>query len=366
MKKIFKTLSKDRGDGPMTTPSPPPSQAGPSEGAACDATDVARSFDLGLGRGIDATNPKPWLNKTSFQVRRVVYDELIGTEEGGALNQYTNQIKSSTTLQKSMLSAITQSKSPVRVDVDGEIARSLTATPKSVGQKVVNRTISYREDCAPETPRSASGGRDTFDDFEDRLWKWICEQLEFPVSGPAATVLESFDKHVNGSSDPAEQRAKVIDACRAFVHVFRATHFVTAIELGAAEYIVEFPSGGDENQDAADFAEQNPGATLSRRNSRRGSVKRPITRERSSSVKSDNQPQADPRQKKRIGIINADDETVTRRSQGEAVLAVKMQPVSRLIKQPFLKLALQLAMVQFIEEHIDKEGQLTLFVLSSI
>ena len=341
----------------MATPSPPP--PGPSEGAACDATDVARSFDLGLGRGIDATNPKPWLNKTSFQVRRVVYDELIGTEEGGALNQYANQIKSSTTLQKSMLSAITQSKSPVRVDVDGEIARSLTATPKSVGQKVVNRTISYREDCAPETPRSASGGRDTSDDFEDRLWKWICEQLEFPVSEPdACTVLESFDKHVNGSSDPAEQRAKVIDACRAFVHVFRATHFVTAIELGAAEYIVEFPSGGDEYQDA-DFAEQNPVATLSRRNNRRGSVKKPIARERSSSVKSDNQPQADPQQKKRIGIINADDGTVTRRSQGEAVLAVKMQPVSRLIKQPFLKLALQLAMVQFIEEHIDKEGQLT-------
>ena len=358
MKKIFKTLSKERGAyGPMTAPSPPP-----PEPSACDATDIARSFDLGLGRGIDATNPKPWLNKTSFQVRRVVYDDLIGTEEGGALNQYTNQIKSSTTLQKSMLSAITQSKSPVRVDVDGEIARSLTATPKSVGQKVVNRTISYREDCAPETPRSASGGRDTFDDFEDRLWKWICEQLEFPVSGPNATVLESFDKHVNGSSDPAEQRAKVIDACRAFVHVFRATHFVTAIELGAAEYMVEFPSGGDEYQDA-DFAEQNPVATLSRRNNRRGSVKKPIARERSSSVKSDDQPQADPPQKKRIGIINADAGTVIRRSQEEAVLAVKMQPVSRLIKQPFLKLALQLAMVQFIEEHIDKEGQLTLFII---
>ena len=124
--------------------------------------------------------------------------------------------------------------------------------------------------------------------------------------------------------------------------------------------MVEFPSGGDEYQDA-DFAEQNPVATLSRRNNRRGSVKKPIGRERSSSVKSDNQPQADPPQKKRIGIINADDGTVTRRSQGEAVLAVKMQPVSRLIKQPFLKLALQLAMVQFIEEHIDKEGQLTLF-----
>ena len=60
--------------------------------------------------------------------------------------------------------------------------------------------------------------------------------------------------------------------------------------------------------------------------------------------------------KLRIGVIN-DDGTVTRRSHGEAVIAVSIQPVSRLIKQPFLKLALQLAMVNFIEEHIDKEGK---------
>ena len=343
MKKFFR--NQHSADPPLSPPHHGPVSP---EGAACDENDVGRCLDLGLGRGIDATNPKPWLNKTSFQVRRVVYDELIGTEEGGALNQYTNQVKSSVTLQKSMLSAVTQSKSPVKVEVDGEITRSLTAITKSFGRKVVNRTISYREDCAPKTGRgeTVSDG-----DFEARLWKWICEQVEFSVADPKHSVLESFDKLVNQAPNSAEQRAKVIEACRAFVHVFRATHYVTAIELGAAEYAVEVHADSED----PDAAEQNSSGTLSRRNSRRGSgstkgnrYKEP--RESSSSAMSSFVTA------KRIGIMN-DDGTVTRRSHGEAVVAVKIQPVSRLIKQPFLKLALQLAMVNFIEEHIDKEGQ---------
>ena len=350
MKKLFKAAQHHP---TRNSPSPPPRERSP-EGAACDESDVGRCLDLGLGRGIDATNPKPWLNKTSFQVRRVVYDELIGTEEGGALNQYTNHVKSSVTLQKSMLSAVTQSKSPVRVDVDGEIARCLTAMPKTVGRKVVNRTISYREDCAPETARG-----DTVSDggFEARLWKWICERVEFPVADPKHSVLESFDKLVNQATDPAEQREKVIEACRAFVHVFRATHYVTAIELGAAEYTVEFPVDSEEH----DTAEQNASATAGRRNSlRRGSKGRhSISKEPRESTQPGNSAVSSivtAKFEKRIGIINEDD-TVTRRSHGEAVIGVKIQPVSRLIKQPFLKLALQLAMVNFIEEHIDKEGQ---------
>lgn len=305
---------------------------------ACERTEVAHIVDLGLGRGIDATNPRPWQNKTSFQVRRVVYEELIGTEEGGAVNEYTNQIRSSATLQKSMLLAITQSKAPVRVEVAGEKARSPKVALKSVGKRVVTRTISYRENCAPEIRlRSADPSTQAAQDsFEERLWKWICDKTEFQVLGPDVTVLDSFDQLVNKAENPAEQREKVIEACREFVNVFRATHYVTAIELGAAEYTVEYPP-----PESSDDAEQ--------KNKRR----------KKKSKNQDNDPSetgdAGKLNKKKIGIIN-DDGTVTRRSHGEVVLAVKIQPVSRLIEQPFLKLALQLAMVQFIEEYVDKEG----------
>ena len=53
----------------------------------------------------------------------------------------------------------------------------------------------------------------------------------------------------------------MIEACRAFVHVFRATHYVTAIELGAAEYTVEVPADSEE----PDTAEQNSSGSLKRR-----------------------------------------------------------------------------------------------------
>ena len=297
------------------TPSPSPPEP-LAEGVACSETDVARILDLCLGRGIDATNPKPWLNKTSYQVLPVVYEELIGTEEGGALNHYTSQIQSSIALQKSMMSAINKSKAPVRVGVDGERARSLMLTPKLVGQRVITRTISYREESL-ETPQNS---------FEVKLWKFLCERLEFPAAEPDFSVSKSFDKIINQASDSAERRKKVIDACYAFVHDFQATHFVTAIELGAAEYTVEFPDDETEQTDTA------------------------------IDVSTDNPAEPSVLYKKRIGVIN-DDRTVTRRSHGEAVIAVKMHPVSRLIKQPFLKLALQLAMVQFIEEHTDREGK---------
>ena len=34
--------------------------------------------DLGLGRGVDATNPTPWLNKRPLQIREVTYSDIIG------------------------------------------------------------------------------------------------------------------------------------------------------------------------------------------------------------------------------------------------------------------------------------------------
>ena len=38
--------------------------------------------DRGLGRGVDATNHTPWLNKRALQIRKVVFEDIIGTEEG--------------------------------------------------------------------------------------------------------------------------------------------------------------------------------------------------------------------------------------------------------------------------------------------
>ena len=41
------------------------------EDTASEYADTDRIMYLGLGRGVDATDPTPWQNKTAFQVRPV-------------------------------------------------------------------------------------------------------------------------------------------------------------------------------------------------------------------------------------------------------------------------------------------------------
>ena len=59
-----------------------------------DEKNIQRIIDLGLGRGVDATDPTPWRNKTSFQVRTVTTDNIIGTEEGGCVQSYEKEVTS--------------------------------------------------------------------------------------------------------------------------------------------------------------------------------------------------------------------------------------------------------------------------------
>ena len=54
--------------------------------------EMGRIIDMGLGRGVDATDASPWVSKSSYQVRRVTLDSVIGTEEGGALHSYEQEI----------------------------------------------------------------------------------------------------------------------------------------------------------------------------------------------------------------------------------------------------------------------------------
>lgn len=338
---------------PTPTPraaTPPPADASAAVSPACEPGDVPRIIDLGLGRGLDATNSTPWLNKTSFQVRRVCYDELVGTDEGGALQSYANEINSVSTQQVKMKSSVTVPQSPVTIGVDAEMSRSSTSSRRSVGKKVINRTISYREDM-DDLPLKATGDStkevaelmlskphqgSVMPPFEERLAMWICKTLPKPCdkTGPAALdhLTDVIDKGT------PEDRAKIIDGCREFVSHFRITHYVSAIELGAAEYIVM----SSQQFQTKVSVEGKLGVDKIASNS----VSSEITSKRTN--KSSNT--------RKIGCINPDG-TVTRRTYGEAVVGVKMQPVSRLVNKKFLQLSLQLALVEFIEDQTDNIGE---------
>ena len=350
---------------PSRAPTPPPTPkaatpppATPAVTApACEPGDVPRIVDLGLGRGLDATNPTPWLNKTSFQVRRVCFDELVGTEEGGALQSYVNEINSVSMQQVKMKSSVTVPQSPVTIGVDAEMSRSSTSSRRSVGKKVINRTISYREDMDDLPAPSEETAKDAevkvslrtipqhhasiMPPFQDRLTSWICKRFKKPASDhDDATAMEQITEIVQKGTP--EERAQILDACREFIAHFRITHYVSAIELGAAEYVVM-----SNQQFQTRVAVE---GKLGVDNIASNSVSTAITSKRSKKMTST----------KKIGSINTDG-TVNRRSYGEAVVGVKMQPVTRLINDRFLELAMQLALVEFIEDQTDNMGECVSF-----
>ena len=75
-----------------TTTTKPKTTASVTACAVLTEKEMGRMIDMGLGRGVDATDASPWVSKSSFQVRDVTFDSVIGTEEGGALQSYEREI----------------------------------------------------------------------------------------------------------------------------------------------------------------------------------------------------------------------------------------------------------------------------------
>lgn len=336
--------------------------------------EIYRYIDLGLGRGLDGTDPTPWLNKSSFQVRRVTYDNILGTEEGGAVQSYEREISSVHTQQTKIKSSIVVPKSPMTIGTDAELSRSVHTSRRAIGRKVINRTISFRDnfDDIPFGDEALHDGpADTNSDqgvnyqimwtFEQRLAHWILEKLKHSwKNGTSSSVaLEESQPQValilpSDSSDsnkcPLKDILFVIEqnhddnlkliakACDEFVTHFRITHYVKAIELGATEYRVLTE---DEYQTAVSLAgtfgiEKLANLVVSQDYSSK-------RKRRASDLK-------------RIGIITKD-ERVDRGSYGEAVVNVAISSITTLVKTSFLHASIERALVSFVESQSDRSGK---------
>ena len=232
--------------------------------------EMGRVIDLGLGRGVDATDVKPWANKSSFQVRPVYFENVVGTEEGGALQSYEREISSVYAQQANLKSSIAVPQSPVTVGVDAELSRSVSNSRRAIGRKVTNRTISFKAELediplSEEAIRGPVYVRDTVEEvdmasegeqvgdlytyttFEERLSKWILEQVLHDGKDRDVAVTENVEEtlkrpleslnHFLKDADH-QKRKRMKHCCRGFVYHFRITHYVNSIVLGAAEYRV--------------------------------------------------------------------------------------------------------------------------------
>ncbi len=336
--------------------------------------ELSRISELGLGRGVDATDPSPWSSKSSFQVRYVTLDGIITTNEGGALQMYEREIESLTTVQTSLKASISApTHAPIDLHLEGEFSRSISSTRKAIGKQVINRTISFRADFndvpqdAPKDSQDTNTGsviRDLYTrgnstlpvahyTFEQRLAEWIMDR----VVQRRESDLDSAQTQIGGDDTDAAQllkikgvepmkdlahflktankegRESIFDDCVSFVRHFRITHYVSAIQLGASqyrvlsenEYYMKINTEGAFGFDAV--AKLLSSATYTKKTTFKASDTRQVGE-----------------------IIN---DKVKRGSDDEAVVGIKIQPIHSLVKLRYLHLALQQALEVYIEEQRD-------------
>lgn len=345
----------------------------PTSGPITDE-ELSQISELGLGRGVDATDPSPWSRKSSFQVRHVTSNGIITTNEGGALQTYEREIASLSTVQTSLKASISApTQAPVDLHLEGECNRSISSTRKAIGKQVINRTISFKADFndvpqdAPKDSQDMNTGsviRDIYTSgasalpvahftFEQRLAEWIMDRIvqrrecEYYDSahmqiGDDTDAVRMLDiKGVEPTKDLADflktastkVRESVFDDCISFIRHFRITHYVSAIQLGASqyrvlsenEYYMKISTEGTFGFDAV--AKLLSSATYTKKTTFKASETR------------------------KIGEIT--DDKVKRGSNDEAVVGIKIQPIHSLVKLRYLHLALQRALEVYVEEQRD-------------
>ena len=353
---------------------------------------VQRFSDLGLGRGVDAAKNKPWLQKSSFQVRNVTFDSIVGTEEGGAVEAYESTVMSVQTLQLSLKASISapSNAGPVKVGMDSEHSRTTSTTRRVVGRRVQNRTIAFKESFddvsyavlhkphaphhlpeAPHTPPIDTTEDDTSAQhfapiriparrlytFDERLCEWVLENMHSDHSNVCSEqyirlmksgvspshVFEDWFRSESATRRDSQLIKALRHYCDGFVSNFHITHYVSAIQLGAVEYRVM--------SEQEYYRSVSQSGSLGYSDIATGAAKGGYSRKRSSKST----------HVRCIGAIQGDTEnghfSVARGTYGEAVIEAEFKPVTTLIRNRHLRSTLQRAVTRYIEGKADASGE---------
>ena len=328
---------------------------------------IDNAVSFGLGRGIDATNKAPWINKSSFQVRRV-HNSVIETNEGGILMNYDHEVLSISEMENKFQSSINPPESPVTIHVEDEMDRCISGSRRLIGRRVVNRSISFQADIEVrytdgEIPRN---GRDSYlvphdpaevisntqfsgYNFEERVCQWLIQRIAHKCA------LANHRLDTRSEENPTDQLAKMLHTktvsriedeikvgCRDLVQGLRTTHYVTKIQLGATEYRVM--SDGEYHKKIAQ------GGAFGMDTLATVALDQNMKQTKKEAGKCS--------QVRKIGIIGEDNK-VTKGSQDEIVLVVEVQPITRLIRLPIVKAAINDALEKYMEGTPSSEGETT-------
>ena len=313
--------------------------------------------DLGLGRGIDATKPQPWQNKSSFQVREIHEGcaNIIGTEESGQSEYYEEDINSTITQQVNTKLTIKEPSKTLSIGIDAEGARSFVETRKSIGKRIRTRTVSFKTNYDVQPMYDDQPPSDV--SFEEQMSRWIIDRIESRArwtkeesnlppaanDGGKLTALERLKGYMTKVKLQSPEMLLILQFCYDFIEQLGITHYVHTVKLGAAQYKVlttedyhvklKGQAGFGLNKVAE--VELKSGGGLTRK-------------EEKETMKV-----------KKIGKIDEEKDTVEWESPNEAVLEIELKPLHLVIQTRALQLATKWALERYIYRREGRRGEYT-------
>ena len=365
-----------------------------------DPEDITLYHELGLGRGVNVTDPDMWKSKTPYLVRManclgIENSNIIGTQECGILESYRTEVSTfEMQKQKLWLSLDNLGASQVKIGLDEQSSRSISSSKLIEGKKIETRTISFRfhfddvplyddiEQAVLETPPHFLQDCDD-NKFEEDLATWFLKRIndreqkfsdvnESLLDGQSQTQepnaeeslpeeeqndeTESSNEGTISDDDSTETLAieklaeKLIELsntghdwtkdiskdCEVFLNYLGITHYVSAIKLGACEYSV-VTSRIEENRLGAS-------TTTAAGSLGKGGLSALIEKQFTKRFMGE--------EKKKIGRIDSTKEEVTK----EAVIGFEIQPIYKLVRIQFIQMALRKAIKEYIISKDNSES----------
>ena len=299
--------------------------------------EIEHYIELGLGRGVNVTDPDMWKSKTPYLVRKPCKDNIVGTQECGSLEGYKKEVSSSDMKwQKLSFSFGELGASPVIIGLDEQFSKRLSATKVIEGQRIETRTISFQSHFC-DASLSANIDQAIFqadenflreNNLEQDLGNWLkkcredCAEKELDSNDNDNKFLKLADQlKRDGKLD------EVARICNEFVKQRRITHYISAIKLGACEY----HSAISRSERKGLGAGLGKGAGLLAR------VGLSTLFEKYFSIKGE--------EKRKFGRIDKEREEVTQ----EAVIDFEIQPLYKLVRVPYIQSLLKKAIEEYIQ-----------------
>ena len=323
-------------------------------------SEVKHFQDLGLGRGIDSSDPQLWKNKTPMQIRSVNEDlsNIIATDESGVVYKYKKVVSSLKTQQTKIQTSLSDPSSIVKIGLDAHYSQSATSTITIKGTRVQTRTVSFRyefEDLPVDSDMAEIELRaktfykyeSGYSMFENNLAVWLLAQ--FMDGQKHGTIPPKPDIRKIKGKTPLEKLAAYVieipgitseasvalnEACRTFMFEFGITHYVSSIQLGALKYSME----SRQTQTTG----MGIGGNIGVASKASASASTDVLSETSQSTSQEND----------IGNFN-EDGVVRRDTSDEAVIGFELQPISKLMRLPVVQTAMTAAIQIYLNSKTD-------------